>query len=1025
MRPARFIALSALLSLFAPAATASVRDAGNEFLVAYGTGDVAALRSMWSGKTADDALRFQSEVAQTLRVKCLDLFATRIDSIAEEGNAATVHGTVIREESFRNERPSPRVVAKHVDVRFGLEDGRWRVTGFALTEAGFAERLMSEVEASGRLLMENLELLNADLLQALYDVGNSGKKAGKNERERTAAIIAHRAAGLLGDPSSRAVALLLDAGVADTAGDLPRMEQLLEEARAVAREGDDPVTLIRILLLTSTLYERLPDAFPKAIASGEQAVALEDRLDQPFLLSKALSGLGLTHLKMGNHAAAVPYYERAAKVAAEIGDKEGFMYVAVPLGIMAANEGNYELALHYLQQAYDVGATSSKLDLITGQGLVYLSDGYQVLGRMDDAREALRKSGQIGARLGEPIIIGATHRSIGSLLRRTGHLPEAAKELEEALEVLRKAHRNHLIPPVLSELALARLDSGDAKEAAARADDCATFSQKMTDDPAFVECRTIGGRAHRAMGDVNGALAEFREAIDTMEDLRGMIVGDLRQRARFLERSVTPYVDAADLLAQRGDVEAGLQMAERAKGRVLLDVLHTEAERTAITLTADEARRERESSEKLAAASRRLREAKSKATPDAAEARNLTAEATKARTEYEELQIELDVAHPRWRTSHGDVAVASLRELDPLLGSSLAVVEYMIADDHTRVFVITRQHVETFTLPIGERELDRRVSNFSAALAKRNIEYRAAAQALFTALLHPLERALRGRKALCIVPDGALWRLPFEALIDGQGRFVIESRSCFYAPSISVLAEVMRRHDRGAAEATLLAVGNPALPAAMTTHLRSVYRDVDLGPLKEAEDEVRTLRTLYGARNSRMYVGAAATKTRVRAEIEKYQIIHFATHGIFDEENPLESQVVLAPDAAAHDDGLLGASEIMRLKLRADIAVLSACETGRGHVAAGEGVIGFTWALFVAGCPSSVVSQWKVDSASTSRLMVDFHRQLLAGPDAPLAKADALRSAKLAMLKRPARRHPFYWAAFVLVGSPAPIAHQR
>jgi CHAT domain-containing protein len=120
----------------------------------------------------------------------------------------------------------------------------------------------------------------------------------------------------------------------------------------------------------------------------------------------------------------------------------------------------------------------------------------------------------------------------------------------------------------------------------------------------------------------------------------------------------------------------------------------------------------------------------------------------------------------------------------------------------------------------------------------------------------------------------------------------------------------------------------------------------------------------------------------------------------------------------------------MSLNLNADLVVLSACETARGRVGAGEGVIGLSWALFVAGCPSSVVSQWKVESASTTELMLEFHRNLAAGggrtegdslPDAGrlaarLSKAESLRRAQLSLLHSKKYSHPFYWAPFVLMG---------
>jgi CHAT domain-containing protein len=104
----------------------------------------------------------------------------------------------------------------------------------------------------------------------------------------------------------------------------------------------------------------------------------------------------------------------------------------------------------------------------------------------------------------------------------------------------------------------------------------------------------------------------------------------------------------------------------------------------------------------------------------------------------------------------------------------------------------------------------------------------------------------------------------------------------------------------------------------------------------------------------------------------------------------------------------------MQLDLKAELAVLSACETARGRIGAGEGVIGFSWAMFIAGVPSTVVSQWKVESASTRDLMVSFHRSLISA--AAPRKTDALRQAALTLMRNPETSHPFYWAGFVMVG---------
>ena len=110
----------------------------------------------------------------------------------------------------------------------------------------------------------------------------------------------------------------------------------------------------------------------------------------------------------------------------------------------------------------------------------------------------------------------------------------------------------------------------------------------------------------------------------------------------------------------------------------------------------------------------------------------------------------------------------------------------------------------------------------------------------------------------------------------------------------------------------------------------------------------------------------------------------------------------------------------MKLNLRADLVVLSACETARGRIGAGEGLIGLSWAMFVAGSPTTVVSQWKVASGATRQLMIEFHRRLKTGratPRAGGAKAEALRAAALRLMRSPEFRHPFYWASFVVIGS--------
>jgi CHAT domain-containing protein len=269
-------------------------------------------------------------------------------------------------------------------------------------------------------------------------------------------------------------------------------------------------------------------------------------------------------------------------------------------------------------------------------------------------------------------------------------------------------------------------------------------------------------------------------------------------------------------------------------------------------------------------------------------------------------------------------------------------------------------------------------------------------------LIRPIEKELSGAKALLIVPDEVLWRVPFSALVDANGRFLVERTPIVYAPSITAYATMMHIAPRHAPHA-FFGVANPSL----TTH----------DALPEAKEEIEAVRALYGARNSKVLEGNAATESRTRAELGKASIIHFATHALLDDAHPMYSRLLLARDPGANDDGSLEAWEIAQLHLSADLIILSACNTARGSISHGEGVVGMVWAFFVAGARSTVATQWSVASGSTAKLMIAFHRSLRRGDHDPaLAKAEALRDAQLELLRNARDTHPFAWAGFALYG---------
>ena len=382
------------------------------------------------------------------------------------------------------------------------------------------------------------------------------------------------------------------------------------------------------------------------------------------------------------------------------------------------------------------------------------------------------------------------------------------------------------------------------------------------------------------------------------------------------------------------------------------------------------------------------------------------AERTKARVLLELLaDRNNDTAIPSAINAAQSSTVAELETLLP--DAKTALLEFIISEEKVYLFALHRPsprlppELRVFPLAITKGQLTEQVARFRREVAERKLSFSASATALHQELLMPAHAILAGKTSLVIVPDGVLWELPFQALMPTPGRYVLENYTLAYAPSLTSLRAITQRNRTNAPQ-LLLAFGNPQLTIE------------NLPPLSQTEQQVRDLGVLFGPSASRIYLGADASEQRFKAEAANYSIINLATHGIFDDQQPLASHVLLARSDS--EDGLLEAHEIMQMQLQAQLVVLSACETARGYIGPGEGVIGLTWAFLQAGVPTVVVSQWQVREDSTAALMKQFY-QSIKTPTATVTRAGALRQAALSVMKDARYRHPFYWAGFVLVGN--------
>ena len=344
------------------------------------------------------------------------------------------------------------------------------------------------------------------------------------------------------------------------------------------------------------------------------------------------------------------------------------------------------------------------------------------------------------------------------------------------------------------------------------------------------------------------------------------------------------------------------------------------------------------------------------------------------------------------------------------------VLQYAVLVDRLLIFVVSGSEINAQSQVISLDELNARVKAYSEAVSRPSADHEAitrSSRELYELLIKPVKPFLDVHKYVCIVPDKILNYLPFAALISPEsGHYLISDYEIGTAPSSSVFircceAAALRGEKKNE---RLLCVGNPSVD-------RSVYPK--LRELPSADVETAAVAGYYPAH--RLLSGSAAREKPVATEMERSDVIHFATHYIPDERDPVHSRLLLAKSAdtgtgAADSDGSLEAWEIYGRNLtRPRLVVLAACQTGIERFYRGEGAIGISRPFIAAGVPVVVTSLWAVDSEATAALMISFHagRKVKAR-----TTADALRQAQLEMINGTDSRfkRPYYWASFAATG---------
>jgi len=499
----------------------------------------------------------------------------------------------------------------------------------------------------------------------------------------------------------------------------------------------------------------------------------------------------------------------------------------------------------------------------------------------------------------------------------------------------------------------------------------------------------VDGTMSEMRGDNDAALASYIKAVDTLDRDRRTLRDDA-SRGTFAEDRINYYYAAVQQLLQRGRNADAFVMLERSRSRALADLLASR--KPGFSQSAEQQLYGAAAVLRSKIADAQDEELELASQPDAARnASRLAALQNQVQAldaQYRELVTRMGTEAPRAQ----NLIVSSPATLADLQQSMRAehyeLLQYLVLEHAVIVWHIGPDSMTVRNVFLPRSEVIQKVAALQKSLADRNTRFdETTARELFLYLVQPILKDVHADR-LVIVPHEDLNYIPFQILQDpGDHRFFGERFQITYAPSASILLQLKRSAALSAGR--LFAVADPAIPAAGA--------------------EVAAIAKLFPNR-SKVIANALEPETDVKVAVRDFDVIHLSVHGKFDASEPMLSYLSLTPTAA--DDGKLTAAEMFGLPLEnSRLVVLSACETGRAEATHGNEILGMVRALLYAGAGALVLSYWQVDSDATALWMETFYQAALTRP-----LPEAARMALVKVKSNPSYSHPYYWAAFAMVG---------
>jgi CHAT domain-containing protein/tetratricopeptide (TPR) repeat protein len=772
----------------------------------------------------------------------------------------------------------------------------------------------------------------------------------------------------------------------------------------------------------------------------------------------ALTAMGVRHSSNQDYSRAIEIHKNALEIFHTIGDRYSEAIALNAIGEAYQYLGDYSNALSHHKDALTLFENTNSLDAAAGTscgiaGAEFLS------GKLDEALASYERCLQLSRTVGNRRYEAYALNGIAMMYGARGRSELALKQYQNLERFFKSSGDLRGLAIALNAHGNLFLQLGEKHKALDVFDQAFSLSGKMGDKGILIATLYNLAKANEALGLHDIALSLIKKSFNLIQEVRENVASP-DFRASYFSAVRKHYDLCIEILMQlhklqpeKGYAAEAFSVNEQGRARLLLDLLSESRLNMREGAATDLIENER----RLRGLLRAQAEYQLSLSLSGKDSTEVTDEIARLRSDYQSVQAELRKQNPRLFSFEQFVPV-NLARIQKELGDSDTILEYALGDDRSYLWAVTSSSSEVHILP-ARKEIEDAAREFIKVITARqridgqgDYESVTAADNLYSEkagnlsriLLEPVAGKL-GNRRLVVVADGALQYIPFDALpaqtagpVDASTNLLITTNEVVTLPSASTLIAIRGAQNHKGSPGKLVAIiADPVFSPSDDRVQREVQssaiakgavdqnpnqadqqtiKNLNLARLTHASEEADAISAVAPWGSTLVATGFDANReTAMSSEVSGAQIVHFAAHGLLDNEHPELSAIVLTTTDRNGEktNGLMPLPDIYSLNLSADLIVLSACETALGKDIKGEGLVGLTHSFMSAEAKSVVASLWKVDDRATAALMAEFYVGMLQKGMTPAA---ALRSAKLKMISGKQWSAPYYWAGFVLQG---------